>query len=196
MASGSGIMRNYALFLSLIRDCQETGMSVKESYKGVEKLTCAKIKLDDDDHAQEIFERINSTGIPLSLADKIRNFVLMTDADQDELYEQYWRKIKLLLDKDWLTAFFLDYLNLKIHEGFVKEDEAYNAFKLIFGKQLITNRAALQEILHYAEFYHAFLYRDERYGDEISALLADFKNSSKRQFFSFCPVCLTIGARA
>jgi uncharacterized protein with ParB-like and HNH nuclease domain len=61
---------------------------------GVCKLSCARIQLSNDNNAQEIFERINSTGVPLSLADKIRNFVLMTDEDQDRLFEDYWLVIE------------------------------------------------------------------------------------------------------
>ena len=34
----------------------------------------AKIRLENDDQPQEIFERINSTGLPLSLSDKIEKF--------------------------------------------------------------------------------------------------------------------------
>ncbi|MCM1271635.1 MAG: DUF262 domain-containing protein [Ruminococcus flavefaciens] len=76
----SGIWRNYELFMSLIKEQLDAGLYVKDIYKGVEKLICAQIRLEDDDNAQEIFERINSTGVPLSFGDKIRNFVLMTDA--------------------------------------------------------------------------------------------------------------------
>ena len=86
----SGIWRNYELFCSLVQAQLDAGMYVKDIYKGVEKLICASILLEQEDNAQEMFERINSTGVPLSLADKIRNFVLMTDADQESLYENYW----------------------------------------------------------------------------------------------------------
>ena len=85
----SGICRNYELFCSLVQAQLDAGMYVKDIYKGVEKLICASILLEQEDNAQEMFERINSTGVPLSLADKIRNFVLMTDADQESLYENY-----------------------------------------------------------------------------------------------------------
>ena len=73
------------------------------------------IKLEEDEKGkeQEIFERINSTGVPLSLADKIRNYVLMTDIDQERLYEEYWLKMEQLLNKYQLESFFLDFLNLK-----------------------------------------------------------------------------------
>ena len=75
-----GLWRNYDLFCRLIdlRRAQfedEEYDVLEEISEGLDYLTCAKITLDADDNAQEIFERINSTGIPLSLSDKIRNFV-------------------------------------------------------------------------------------------------------------------------
>ena len=104
----SGIWHNYELFCDLIREQQATGMTVTQIYYGIQQLTCVDIGLDPDDNAQEIFERINSTGVPLSLADKIRNFVLMVDADQETLYEQYWLPAENAVCRENMTAFFLD----------------------------------------------------------------------------------------
>ena len=69
------IYRNYTYFCELIKDQQGVGVTVGDIYRGIGLLTVAVIQLDGNDKAQEIFERINSTGIPLSLADKIRNHV-------------------------------------------------------------------------------------------------------------------------
>ncbi|MBQ6402495.1 MAG: DUF262 domain-containing protein, partial [Oscillospiraceae bacterium] len=77
------IYRNYLHFCDLILQEQERDVTVADIYRGISLLTVAVIQLDANDKAQEIFERINSTGIPLSLGDKIRNYVLMTDNDQD-----------------------------------------------------------------------------------------------------------------
>lgn len=182
---GTGIWKNYELFCELVKQYQEDGLTVKEMYNGVSKLICAKIKLDQNDNAQEIFERINSTGVPLSLADKIRNFVLMTDADQEELYENYWLKTEKLVKKDMMSAFFTDYLNMKI-DGFARESEAYDIFKKVYEKGSYTNETMLAEILHYAEFYHAFLYGDEKkYGKEVNALLLDLQKLKQSTVFLF-----------
>ena len=182
---GTGIWKNYELFCELVKQYQEDGLTVKEMYNGVSKLICAKIKLDQNDNAQEIFERINSTGVPLSLADKIRNFVLMTDADQEELYENYWLKTEKLVKKDMMSAFFTDYLNMKI-DGFARESEAYDIFKKVYEKGAYTNETMLAEILHYAEFYHAFLYGDEKkYGKEVNALLLDLQKLKQSTVFLF-----------
>lgn len=181
----TGIWKNYDLFCELVKQYQEDGLTVKEMYNGVSKLICAKIKLDQNDNAQEIFERINSTGVPLSLADKIRNFVLMTDADQEELYETYWLKTEKLVKKDMMSAFFTDYLNMKI-DGFARESEAYDIFKKVYEKGSYTNETMLSEILHYAEFYHAFLYGDEKkYGKEVNTLLLDLQKLKQSTVFLF-----------
>ena len=184
----SGIWKNYKYFRSLIKKELEAGAYVKDIYKGVENLFCAKILLDKEDNAQEMFERINSTGIPLSLADKIRNFVLMTEVDQEHLYTYYWLEIERLLPKEDMHAFFLDYLNLK-REGFSKEAEAYEDFKNIYNEQYGSskngNEEVLKELLHYANQYHIFLYTDSEYGDRINALLKNLRELKQTTVFLF-----------
>lgn len=184
MDKNSGIWRNYELFCTLVRRQLDTGRYVKDIYKGVEKLICASILLEQEDNAQEMFERINSTGVPLSLADKIRNYVLMTDADQEFLYENYWLKAEILVHRGNMTAFLLDYLNIKI-DGFAKEDDAYEMFKDIYRKEHFTNESMLKEILHYAEFYHTFLYGDKKYGDNINTLLKNLQKLKQTTVFLF-----------
>ena len=179
-----GIWHNYELFSELIKKETSHGLTVKEIYKGLEKLTCARIKLDADDNAQEIFERINSTGVPLTLADKIRNFVLMTDANQEKLYENYWLKSEQLIGRNYMTAFFLDYLNIKI-DGFAKESDAYDIFKEVFNDNKYTNATMLEEILHYAKFYHAFLHGDKTYSDEINNSLISLQKLNQTTIFLF-----------
>ena len=180
----SGIWHNYDLFCTLIKEKLDSGMYVKEIYKGVEKLLCAKIKLDEDDNAQEIFERINSTGVPLGLSDKIRNYVLMTEVDQDSLYENYWLKSEVLLHRNNMDSFFLDYLNMKI-DGFAKLDNAYDDFKKYFVSKKFTNESMLKEILHYAEIYHAFLYGSDKYSDKVNSYLINLQRLKQTTCFLF-----------
>lgn len=184
----SGIWKNYEYFRSLIKKELKAGAYVKDIYKGVENLFCAKILLDKEDNAQEMFERINSTGIPLSLADKIRNFVLMTEVDQERLYTYYWLEIERLLPKEDMHAFFLDYLNLK-REGFSKEAEAYEDFKNIYNEQYGSSKngkeEVLKELLHYANQYHIFLYTDSEYGDRVNTLLKNLRELKQTTVFLF-----------
>lgn len=179
------IYRNYEHFCDLIREKQSEGITVSDIYRGIGLLTVAVIQLDDNDNAQEIFERINSTGIPLSLSDKIRNFVLMTEIDQDRLYESYWLKAEQLLSRDQLEGFFLDYLNFKM-DGFTKESTAYDDFKALYARGRYTNETMLGEILHYAQQYHAFYCGDKlRLSDEANQLLDSLRKLNQTTVYIF-----------
>ena len=178
------IYRNYLHFCDLIRQEQEKGITVADIYRGIGLLTVAVIQLDNNDKAQEIFERINSTGIPLNLPDKIRNYVLMTDSDQDRLYEEYWLKIEQLLPKEHLSGFFMDYLNMK-SDGFAKESSAYDDFKQIFVQGNYNNESMLKEIYHYALQYHTFHYGNEKLGTEINSSLAGLYQLNQTTVYLF-----------
>lgn len=179
------IYRNYEHFCDLIREKQAEGITVSDIYRGIGLLTVAVIQLDDNDNAQEIFERINSTGIPLSLSDKIRNFVLMTEVDQDRLYESYWLKAEQILSKDQLEGFFLDYLNFKM-DGFTKESTAYDDFKALYVRGRYTNETMLGEILHYAQQYHAFYCGDKLHlSNEANQFLDSLRKLNQTTVYIF-----------
>ena len=148
------IYHNYMLFKKLIAAFlqEDSNNTVMMIHDGIDSLICADIRLEKDDDAQEIFERINSTGITLSLPDLIRNFVLMTDVDQERLYEEYWLRTQELLSKERLVSYFFDFLNMKL-DGFTTEASAYSDFKQLYRDGRYTNESMLQEILHYAQQY-------------------------------------------
>lgn len=188
MDKSSGIYQNYELFCKLIRNAlaQDENLSVEKIYDGIEHLSCAMIKLEDEEKGkeQEIFERINSTGVPLSLADKIRNFVLMTDVDQDRLYEEYWLQTEQMLNRDQLSNFFLDYLNFKL-DGFTREKEAYDDFKQVFKQNGHTNETMLAEILHYAKQYYAFLNGGKDFEPGIRSALEGLRKLNQTTVYLF-----------
>ena len=180
------IYHNYMLFRELIAAflAQDPNNSVMMIHDGIDSLICADIRLDPDDDAQEIFERINSTGIKLGLPDLIRNYVLMTDDDQERLYEEYWLVMQELLSKDRMESFFLDYLNMKL-DGFAKESEAYRDFKQIYVQGQYTNESMLQEILHYAKQYHIFIHGDDRLSTEINSALDGLRRLNQTTVYLF-----------
>ena len=184
----SGIYRNYKLFCELIQGLFEENpdLDVSNIYDGLQHLTCAVIRLQDTDaeSPQQIFERINSTGVPLQLADKIRNFVLMTDVDQDRLYEDYWLKSEQLLTKQQLEDFFLDYLNMKL-EGFAKRDTAYALFKDLFDTGSYTNESMLQEIYHYVKQYATFYNGNKNLNKKINASLEGLRSLNQSTAYLF-----------
>lgn len=180
------IYYNYMLFMQLIKSFLEesSANSVLMINDGIEKLICADIRLDTDDNAQEIFERINSTGIKLGLADLIRNYILMTDTDQERLYEEYWLTVQNLLPDKLLDNFFIDYLNMK-SDGFVKESEAYKSFKQVYVEGKYDNEKMLQEILHYAKQYYVFCYGSSDFGAEVNKALAGLRKLKQTTVYLF-----------
>lgn len=180
------IYHNYMLFMQLIKSFLEesSANSVLMINDGIEKLICADIRLDTEDNAQEIFERINSTGIKLGLADLIRNYILMTDTDQERLYEEYWLTVQNLLPDKLLDNFFIDYLNMK-SDGFVKESEAYKSFKQVYVEGKYDNEKMLQEILHYAKQYYVFCYGSSDFGAEVNKALAGLRKLKQTTVYLF-----------
>ena len=69
------ILENYEFFKEQIQGAQ---ISQTQIYEGIKKLIVVSISLDRNyDNPQLIFESLNSTGLDLSQADLIRNYILM-----------------------------------------------------------------------------------------------------------------------
>ena len=129
LLNSSNIVRNYNLFKSLIESSVNDGYLARDILQGMKKLEMVEIILDKSqgDEPQRIFESINSTGLELSLSDLIRNYLLMDDDNQDDLFEQYWIKIEKMIGYDELREFFIQFLNCKLTET-VSSKNAYTKF--------------------------------------------------------------------
>src|SRR5690625_7961619 len=107
---------------------------LKNLYQGIQKLIIVDIALGrSHDKPQLIFESLNSTGLDLSQADLIRNYILMGEETnvQNRLYNDYWRPMELRFGYDHASlfdSFTSDVLTLKTgHRPDVKE--VYEEFK-------------------------------------------------------------------
>ena len=112
--------------------------------------------MDQEDDPQVIFESINSTGVALTNSDLIRNFLLMDDHNQDQLFDTYWIPIETLLRRNNsnndLDQFFRQYLITKKNST-IMERKVYFEFVDLFKKQRFTHESALQELKTYAKIY-------------------------------------------
>ena len=146
----SNVTRNYDFFLDKIIHC---GLTLDELFETIKRLEVINIRLDEDDDPQLIFESLNSTGLDLSEADKIRNYLLMslTPAEQDDLYTRFWNPIEENTKYD-ASSFVRDYLTMK--QGKIgRIDRIYFIFKE-YAERTGTGRAALLEDMHhYARIY-------------------------------------------
>src|SRR4030065_164012 len=76
---------------------------------GLSKLMFVEISLDrEKDAPQRIFESLNSTGLELSQADLIRNYILMglEPKEQEALYNEYWYPMEQSLGPTDYAALF------------------------------------------------------------------------------------------
>ena len=121
-----------------------------------------------------IFESINSTGLELSNADLIRNYLLMNADDQEKLYENYWLYIEKTLrnkmDYSNLDAFFMQYIVYKTSKP-VNNRQLYNSFVKLFKDSGYSQESILKELRYYAEIFGAFVYGSDKYSDHINNLL-------------------------
>lgn len=123
----SRIYENYKL---LLKKLQESRFSLKKIYKAMTIIDVVYISIDSDENPQVIFESLNSTGLSLTQADLIRNFILMglDYQNQTRLYKNYWVKIEELLPNAIISDFVRDYLIMK--QGKVpKKSKVYESFK-------------------------------------------------------------------
>lgn len=154
----STITANYKLFLELI---DHSDLTPEEIYEGIQKLEVVYIQLSrESENPQLIFESLNSTGLDLTQADLIRNYLLMGQeySKQEELYARYWIKIEGLLPDLMISDFIRDYLTLKT--GTIpNKDKVYKSFKEYY--ETCNNFDAegfLDELLVYAQYYSWFRY--------------------------------------
>jgi uncharacterized protein with ParB-like and HNH nuclease domain len=104
--------------------------------KGINKLMFVEISLDrEKDDPQKIFESLNSTGLELSQADLIRNYILMglNRKSQNKIYDNYWEIIEKsakdnAANSSRVSDFIRDYLTLK-NNKIPNKNKVYREFK-------------------------------------------------------------------
>ncbi|WP_461206211.1 DUF262 domain-containing protein [Clostridium sp. DL1XJH146] len=154
----NNIFGNYKYFCNLI---ENSDLKPEEIYKGIQKLEIVYIQLDSEkENPQLIFESLNSTGLDLTQADLIRNFLLMgqTYSMQEHLYKKYWVNIEAVLPNSLISDFIRDYLTLKT-SSIPKKEKVYDAFKQYYEELKNYNaEGVLEELLTFAEYYSWFTY--------------------------------------
>jgi uncharacterized protein with ParB-like and HNH nuclease domain/predicted transport protein len=127
------LVDSYKLFADQLK---RTTLSLESVLAGVEKLLIVDIALERaHDNPQLIFESLNSTGLDLSQADLIRNYVLMglPHKEQAEIYTNSWHPLEQSFPaehQDLFDRFMRDYLTMKTGQ-IPKIDRVYESFKTL-----------------------------------------------------------------
>ena len=137
--------------------------------RGLLKLVIVDVALDGGhDNPQLIFESMNSTGLQLSQADLIRNFLLMGQepSEQERLYKKYWRPMEDGFGQEaysWnFDSFVRHYLSLKRGE-IPKISQVYLLFKS-YARDMadMGEEGLLADLARHAKFYQAIALGDEK----------------------------------
>lgn len=175
MDRNSNVYKNYVLFQELINASLEKGLEVNDILNGIKKLEVVEIILDKSkgDEPQKIFESINSTGLELSLADLTRNYLLMDDDNQDELYKDYWLQIEKNVGYKNLGDFVINYLNSEI-PGSVNSKNAYRLFKAHCENNALSHETVLKSMCNTSKYYGAFIDEIQCYPPLVTKYLNAF----------------------
>ncbi len=175
MDRNSNIFKNYITFKNRIEDTLQNNLELADILNGIKKLEMVEIVLDknEGDEPQKIFESINSTGLELSLADLIRNYLLMDDDNQDELYEDYWLEIEKNVGYRNLGDYVINYLTSKISKS-VNSKNAYRLFKEHCDEKNLSHEDVLKDLRKTSKYYGAFIGVNSYYSSEITSYLNAF----------------------
>lgn len=170
------LLENYLYFESCIRQGAVDPLTL---YMGISKLMIVEVSLNKDhDNPQLIFESLNSTGMDLSQADLIRNYVLMglNSEEQNKLYRTYWYPMEQSFghteNVGLFNRFMRDYLTIKSGE-IPNIDRVYATFKLY---QQSTGAASIKEVVadiyRYSKYFTKMAFETEK-DAKISSVLKD-----------------------
>ena len=175
------IVENYEYFANQIR---KRCIDLNSLYRGISKLIVVDIALDRDrDNPQLIFESLNSTGLDLSQADLIRNYVLMglEPKEQEEIYKNYWYPMEQSFDQggsnDLFDRFIRDYLTVKSRTGAIPNiRDVYSSFKSYLKNLQEQKDTSIKDIVadiyRYSKYFVRLAFEKET-DPEIKQTIAD-----------------------
>ena len=175
-SSNSNVCRNYKIFKELL---ENSHYSAEQIYSALYKIELVTIKLEKDkksENPQLIFESLNSTGLSLTQADLIRNYLLMNSEyeKQTVLYKNFWLKIEIKLTNKKISNFIRDFLTMKTGK-IANKNKVYDDFKEYMRIQKELNEeAVLEELVTYSKYYNWFLNANSN-NEKINEKLKHFK---------------------
>ena len=174
----SRIIDNYNFFYNTLN--KDNFSIVTE---GLNRLLFVEISLErGKDDPQRIFESLNSTGLELSQADLIRNYILMglEPREQVRVFENYWEIIENNAkiensQESKVSELIRDYLTL-INKKIPNKSKVYEEFKARFKKRDVDfYQNTLQTIKQYSVIYNKLLNPTNETDVEIQRELRSIK---------------------
>ena len=159
------IVNNYKYFQNQIAKSE---IDLDLLYQGICKLIIVDISLDSShDKPQLIFESLNSTGLELSQADLIRNYVLMglEREKQEEIYKNFWYPIEESFGhsegSEYFDRFMRDYLTIKTGQ-IPNIRDVYSSFKEYFASANKSVEESISDIHYFSKFFTKLIFEKEQ----------------------------------
>lgn len=191
----SAVYKNYCTFCNMI----STEIS-KHHYNynqiienGLAKSSIITIELEPQknswENPQEIFESMNSLGKPLSLADLVRNYILLglDQKTQERLYEEYWIQMEKKLGNQ-ISNFIRDYMQVIEEKPFPKATNTNHKILYKFFKEIFCNKDRedlLKDLNKYSTFYSYISIGSSTNNDDIDKRLKDIRTINVTTAYSF-----------
>jgi len=184
----SRVISNFGYFSSHINE-----ESIEAVLSGLSKLMFVEVSLErGKDDAQRIFESLNSTGLELSQADLIRNFILMglSRKKQNDIYIKYWQKIEqfakeLSTNQSRVSEFIRDYLTLKTKK-IPNKGSVYAQFKERFpALEYEELETLLEELKLLSRHYNKFINPNEEGNSNIRRQLRNLEQLEINVYYPF-----------
>lgn len=196
----SAVWKNYTYFKNRIRNemTDKDYELTKLIELGLEKFSLVTIQLEPKknfwENPQEVFESMNSLGKPLSLADLVRNYILLgKDADEQEnLYHRYWLSMEKTVP-NVLSDYIRNYMQLNQKEAYKKATEKnykelYSIFKEIF--KGTDAQELLNELKKYSKYYAQIALGESTGNPIVDLKLADLRSIDVTTTYSFLMVIM------
>ena len=193
----STVFKNYKYFKSKLEKLEQD--KVRDLIeKGLVNFNIVTIQLEPErnhwEKPQEIFESMNSLGKPLSLADLVRNYLLLgkSSAQQNNLYHNFWLKIEQNLIGDnntfSVSAFIRDYMQLVDISSYKKatdtnHKELYRDFKDLFDDD--NHEQLIKKLAEYSNEYSILAGYKSSGNIKIDQKISDLRTLKVSAFHSF-----------
>ena len=151
----SNITANYDYFYSRL---EELPINLDQLLVSIQKLQVMVVNLNSpNDDPQLIFESLNSTGVDLTDADKIRNYLLMNEKQEFQVsyFENYWEPIEERTHFQ-LSSFFRDYLTVR-NKKYPNISKVYETFTTFFVDNGQEKKVFFDELSNYSYAYKQIL---------------------------------------
>lgn len=158
--NNSNVLKNYLYIKNYLDKLLTENYDANNLLMALDKLYLVCVPISEEDNAQKIFESINATGVKLTAADLIRNYLLMDlKSDiQEKYYADYWKKLESNISQDSkdLEMFFRMYLAIKTYT-LIPKNSVYREFVNWISVSDLNVKDLFEDLVAYSKIYSAVI---------------------------------------